>query len=217
MTLEFLLFLVIMLRQIKWTRDKFFCKLHQVNVSDSLILLLTETSLAILLELKKLGSDKLCKLVRSTKIDTIKSLMIHDSRAIQLKNDLESSCPIAHQGQMPLAIALGYNSHSCIITICLQSYNARTFDNYAELFLTLSSEKDDIIQAEHIIITDTNQVICWYRGATTSNTMNWYHRFDERRFRGDNSIPPINDSSNFGWYSGELTTASSYRQLQLLK
>ena len=139
--------------------------------------------------------------------------MIHDSRAIQLKNDLESSCPIAHQGQMALAITRTAAFLLFICSLIMQGL----FLIYAELFLTSSDEKYDIIQAEHIIITDTNQVICWYRGATTSNTMNWYHRFDERRFRGDNSIPPINDSSNFGWYSGELTTASSYRQLQLLK
>ena len=91
-----------------------------------------------------------------------------------------------------------------------------TFHNYAEVFLTLSDEKDAIIQAEHIIITDINQVICWYRGATAPSAMDWYHQFDERRFRRMYSIPSKADSRNFGWYS-ELTTSSSYQQLKLLK
>ena len=93
----------------------------------------------------------------------------------------------------------------------------RLFLIYAELFLTSSDEKDDIIQAEHIIITDINQVICWYRGATAPNTMSWYHRFDERRFHRMYSIPSKTDSRNFGWYSGELTSSSQYKQLKLLK
>ena len=91
------------------------------------------------------------------------------------------------------------------------------FHNYAEVFLTLSDEKDDIIQAEHIIITDINQVICWYRGATALSSMNWYHQFDERRFRRKNSIPSKTDSRNFGWYSGEQTSSYPYKQLKLLK
>ena len=92
-----------------------------------------------------------------------------------------------------------------------------TFGNYAELFLTSSDEKDDIIPAEHIIITDINKVICWYRGATAQNTMNWYHQFHERRFRRKNRIPSKNDSRNFGWYKGEQTPSSEYQKLKLLK
>ena len=92
-----------------------------------------------------------------------------------------------------------------------------TFHNYAELFLTSSDEKDAIIQAEHIIITDINQVICWYRGATVSHTINWYHHFDDRRFRRKNSIPPKNDSRYFGWYSCGQTDSSEYQQLKLLR
>ena len=92
-----------------------------------------------------------------------------------------------------------------------------TFGNHAELFLTSSDEKDAIIQAEHIIITDIKQVICWHRGATASSTMNWYHQFDERQFRRMYSIHPKSDTSNFGWYSGELTTSSKYQQLKLLR
>ena len=99
----------------------------------------------------------------------------------------------------------------------LRSHNAMTFDNYPELFLTSSDEKDAIIQAEHIIITDINQVICWYRGATVSNTINWYHQFDHRRFRRKNSIPPKNDSRYFGWYSCGQTDSSEYQQLKLLR
>ena len=93
----------------------------------------------------------------------------------------------------------------------------RLFLIYAELFLTSSDEKDDIIQAEHIIITDINQVICWHRGATAIAVMNWYHQFDERRFHRKNSIPSKTDSRNFGWYSGELTSSHPYQQLKLLK
>ena len=85
------------------------------------------------------------------------------------------------------------------------------------MFLTLSDEKDDIIQAEHIIITDINQVICWYRGATALSSMNWYHQFDERRFRRKNCIPSKTDRRNFGWYSCEQTSPHPYKQLKLLR
>ena len=93
-----------------------------------------------------------------------------------------------------------------------------TFGNYADLFLTLSDEKDAILQAQHFIITDINQVICWHRGATVSNTLDWYHQFDDSRFHitSGTTIPPKNYSRNFGWYSGELTTSSSYQQLIIL-
>ena len=91
-----------------------------------------------------------------------------------------------------------------------------TFGNYADLFLTLSDEEDAIIQAEHVILTDINQVICWHGGA--SNTIDWYHQFDDRRFHitSRTSIPQKNDSTNFGWYS-EPATSTSYQQLTLLK
>ena len=114
-------------------------------------------------------------------------------------------------------VSAHYHTHSCIINICLQSYNARIFNNYAKLFLTSSDKKDAIIQAEHIIITDINQVICWYRCDTTSSTMNWYHQFDERRFHRMYSIPPKTDSRNFGWYSELTSSSSQYQQLKLLK
>ena len=90
------------------------------------------------------------------------------------------------------------------------------FGNYPELFLTLSDEKDDMIQAEHIIITDINQVICWHRGA--SNTINWYHRFDDRRLNRQYKIPKDDDRRYFGWYSEQTSTSSSlHQQLKLLK
>jgi hypothetical protein len=102
----------------------------------------------------------------------------------------------------------------CALLWCsVLTYASQTED----LFLTLSDENDAIFQAEHIIITDINQVICWYRGATASSAMDWYHQFDERRFRRKNSIPSKTDSRNFGWYSGEQTTSSQYKQLKLLK
>ena len=56
---------------------------------------------------------------------------------------------------MPLAI-------TCIAAV--SGLNAMTF-YYADLFLTLSDEKDAIIEAEHFIVTDIKQVICWRGGS----------------------------------------------------
>ena len=90
------------------------------------------------------------------------------------------------------------------------------FVNNADLFLTLSDENNAIFQAEHIIITDINQVICWHRGA--SNTINWYHRFDDRRLiNRQYKIPRDNDSRYFGWYSERTSSSSVHQQLKLLK
>ena len=70
---------------------------------------------------------------------------------------------------------------------------------------------DAIIEAEHFIVTDIKQVICW-RGGTAITVINWYHQFDDRRFcimnNRTNNIPQRSDSRNLGWYS-ELTTSSS--------
>ena len=91
-----------------------------------------------------------------------------------------------------------------------------TFNNYADLFLTLSDENDAIFQAEHIIITDINQVVCWHHGA--SNTLNWYHQFNDRRLKRQYKIPKYDDRRYFGWYSEQTSSSSSlHQQLKLLK
>ena len=88
-----------------------------------------------------------------------------------------------------------------------------------DLFLTLSDDVDDVIQTEHILITDVSQssgdtLICW--STRLHRTFSWFHQFIGSKELTE--LPKIteNKPSYFGWKS-ELGREFGYNKLTLLK
>ena len=88
-----------------------------------------------------------------------------------------------------------------------------------DLFLTLSDDVDDVIQTEHILITDVSQssgdtLICWSTRAQRS--FSWFHQFIGSEELTELPRVTENKPSYFGWKS-ELGRKLEYNKLTLLR
>ena len=68
-----------------------------------------------------------------------------------------------------------------------------TFFIHADLFLTLSDNKYDKIQTEHVLISDVRQVICWHVASTHQSKFDWYYHMLS-------SDVQVDIQKEFGWY-----------------
>ncbi|CAI7989841.1 hypothetical protein GBAR_LOCUS349 [Geodia barretti] len=88
-----------------------------------------------------------------------------------------------------------------------------------DLFLTLSDDVDDVIQTEHILITDVSQssgdtLICWSTRAQRS--FSWFHQFIGSEELTELPRVTENKPSYFGWKI-EIGRKLEYNKLTLLK
>ena len=86
------------------------------------------------------------------------------------------------------------------------------------MFLTLSDDVDDVIQTEHILITDVSQssgdtLICWSTRAQGS--FSWFHQFVGSEELTEFPKITENKPSYFGWNS-EIGLKLGYNMLTLL-
>ena len=90
----------------------------------------------------------------------------------------------------------------------------------------MSNNVDDVVQTEHLLITDVSQrnddsLICWYHSRRSSGIgINWYHEFIGHSSPSDgrSEIPKITQTSPyyFGW-SSKKDRSHPYQKIKLLR